>query len=304
MTDRLEAMAILVAAVDAGSLSEAARRLNLPLATVSRRVAELEDRLRTRIVERSPRGLSLTETGESYLAACRSILDQVSEAERMAAGEFREPKGLLTLTAPIVFGRLHVLPVLVEFLRTYPDVDVRLEQSDRSVSLIEEQIDAAIRIGHLADSALRARRVGEVRRVTCASPAYLAARGRPVRAEDLSGHDCISFESLVRPDRWQFGEGRAERSVRIRSRMSVNTAEAAIAAAAAGLGVTRVLSYQVAAAVADGRLQIILDADEPAPWPVHILYRPGMVPRKLRVFVDFAATRLSGSLAGGQGAAR
>ena len=299
MADRLEAMSILVSAVEAGSLSAAARRLGLPLATVSRKVSELEDRLGTRIVDRSPRGLTPTETGEAYLAACRSILDQVGEAERMVAGEFREPKGLLTLTAPIVFGRLHVLPVLAAFLETYPEVDVRLEQTDRSVSLSEEHVDAAIRIGHLADSALRARRVGEVRKVACASPAYLEAHGAPARPEELASHDCITFERLMRPDRWQFGEDGSERYVPVRSRMTVNTAEAAISAAEAGLGITRVLSYQVAAPVRAGRLQIILEEDEPPPWPVHILYRPGMVPRKLRAFVDFAAARLSAALSEG-----
>lgn len=295
--DRLDSMSILVAAVDAGSFSRAARRLGLPLATVSRRVSDLEHHLGTQVVERSPRGLTPTDAGEAYLSACRSILEQVAEAERMAAGEYRAPKGLLTLTAPIVFGRLHVLPVLADFLRAHPEVDVRLEQTDRSVSLSEEHIDAAIRIGHLADSALRARRVAQVRQVTCASPAYLDARGHPARPEELAPHDCITFERLMRPDRWQFGAGETERYVPVRSRMSVTTAEAAISAAEAGLGITRVLSYQVAAAVRAGRIRIILEADEPAPWPVNIVYRPGMVPGKLRAFIDFAAARLSARLA-------
>lgn len=300
MSDRFDSMSMLVAAVDGGSLSAGARKLGLPLATVSRRVSELEERLGTRILHRSARGLTLTEPGEAYLAACRDILEQLSEAERLAAGEFREPKGRLTLTAPIVFGRLHVLPVVAAFLKAFPEVDIRLEQTDRPVSLTEEHLDAAIRIGHLADSSLRARRVGAVRRVICASPAYLAARGCPERPEDLARHDCISFEGLMPSDRWRFGEEASERQVRIRSRLSVNTAEAAIAAAEAGLGVTRVLSYQVAAPVARGRLRIVLEAAEPAPWPVHILYRGGPVPRKLRAFVDFAAPRLAAALSGGQ----
>ncbi|WP_245514003.1 LysR family transcriptional regulator [Antarcticimicrobium luteum] len=291
-------MSMLVAAVDAGSLSAGARRLGLPLATVSRRVSELEERLGTRILLRSARGLTLTEPGEAYLAACRSILEQLSEAERLAAGEFREPKGLLTLSAPVVFGRLHVLPAVAEFLRAYPQVDVRLEQTDRPISLIEEHFDAAIRIGHPTDSSLRARRVGEVRRVICASPDYLAGRGCPERPEDLAQHHCISFEILMPSDRWRFGEGASERQVRIRARMSVNTAEAAIAAAEASLGITRVLSYQVAASVAQGKLKIILQDAEPEPWPVHILYRAGTVPRKLRAFVDFAGPRLAAALSG------
>ncbi|PLX37265.1 MAG: LysR family transcriptional regulator [Hyphomicrobiales bacterium] len=301
MTDRFDAMSVLVAAADAGSLSAAARRLGMPLATVSRWVAELEERLGTRILHRSTRGLSLTEPGEAYLAACRSILEQVGEAERVAAGEFSVPKGLLTVSAPIVFGRLHVLPVIAAFLETYREVDVRLEQSDRPVSLVEDRIDAAIRIGHLPDSRLRARRIGEVRRVICASPAYLAERGRPERPDDLAGHDCVTFENLMAPDRWQFGEGQAQRTVTVKSRMVVNTAEAAVDAAVAGLGLTRVLSYQAVEAVAAGRLEIVLQDHEPEPWPVSILYGGGLVPQKLRMFVDFAAPRLEARLANGRG---
>lgn len=296
MTDRLDSMSILVAAIDAGSLSAAARRLGLPLATVSRRVAELEKRLGTSILLRSARGLTLTDPGAAYVAACRRILEDVAEAERIAAGEFATPTGLLTLTAPIVFGRLHVLPVVTAFLKAYPDVDVRLEQTDRPTSLQEEQIDVAIRIGHLPDSSLRARKLGQVRRVVCASPDYLGARGRPERPEDLAQHDCISFENLMPSDRWPFGNGQGNRQIRIRSRMTVNTAEAAIDGAIAGLGVTRVLSYQVAAAVSAKRLEILLEHDEPEPWPVSILYRSGLVPQKIRAFVDFAAPRLASVL--------
>ncbi|AXS42395.1 LysR family transcriptional regulator [Breoghania sp. L-A4] len=301
MADRLDSMSILIAAVDAGSLSAGARELGMPLATVSRRVAELEEKLRTQLLLRSVRGLALTEAGTVYVAACRRILEQVAEAERTAAGEYSTPRGLLTLTSPIVFGRLHMVPVLADFLKAYPDVDVKLEQSDRLVSLHEEQIDAAIRIGHLPDSSLRARRLGEVRWVVCASPAYLAARGRPERAEDLAHHDCITFENLMSADRWRFGNGRDDRQVRIRSRLIVNTAEAAIDAAEAGLGIARVLSYQVAGAVAAGRLAIALETEEPEAWPVSILYGGGLVPQKLRAFIDFAGPRLSSVLSKGVG---
>lgn len=289
-------MSILVAAVDAGSLSAAARRLGVPLATVSRRVAELEDRLGTRILLRSARGLSLTEPGEAYLTACRNILEQVGEAERLAAGEFSMPKGLLALSAPIVFGRLHVLPVISSFLETYSEIDTRLDLTDRPVSIMEEHFDAAVRIGRLPDSSLRARRLGEVREVVCASTGYLAKRGRPEYAEDLSHHDCITFENLMPSDRWQFGDGRDTRHVRIRSRMVVNTAEAAIDAAVAGLGITRVLSYQVSQAVSAGSLERLLQEDEQAPLPVNILYGGGLVPQKLRAFIDFAAPRLESVL--------
>ncbi|MEZ5938988.1 MAG: LysR family transcriptional regulator [Hyphomonadaceae bacterium] len=301
MTDRLDSMSILLAAVDAGSLSAGARELGIPLATVSRRVADLEERLRTQLLVRSARGLVLTDAGTAYVAACRRILEQVDEAERTAAGKFSAPKGLLNLTSPIVFGRLHLLPVIADFLKAYPEVDVRLEQSDRLVSLQEEQIDAAIRIGRLPDSSFRARRIGEVRQVVCASPAYLSARGRPEYAEDLAHHDCITFENLMSADRWRFGEGRDSRQIRVRSRMIVNTAEAAIRAAEAGLGVTRVLFYQIADAVAAGRLAIILEAEEPEAWPVSILYGGGLVPQKLRAFIDFSAPRLSSVLSNGAG---
>ncbi|RIJ17807.1 LysR family transcriptional regulator [Henriciella mobilis] len=297
MVDRLDSMSILVTAVDAGSFTAGARELGMPLATVSRRVAELEERLGAQLVTRSTRGLALTEAGVTYVAACRRILEQVAEAERAAAGEFSAPRGLLTVTAPIVFGRIHMVPLITAFLMAYPDVDVRLHQGDRMVSFQEEHVDLAVRIGHLPDSSLRARRVGAVREVVCASPAYLAAQGEPARAEDLAHHDCITFENLMGADRWRFGD----RQVRIGSRLIVNTADAAICAAAAGLGLTRVLSYQVAEAVADGRLKIVLTGDEPEAWPVHLLYGGGILPQKLRAFIDFAAPRLSAALSGNTG---
>lgn len=298
MADRLDSMSILVAAVDAGSLSAGARQLGLPLATVSRRIADLEYSLGTQLMHRSARGVKLTDPGAAYVAACRRILEEVSEAERIASGEFSVPRGVLTLSTPIVFGRLHVLPCAVGFLQAYPEVELRLEQTDRPISLSEEHVDAAIRIGHLPDSSLRARRVGAVRQVVCASQAYLEERRRPDKPDDLSAHDCIVFENLMSNERWSFGEGTDKRAVPIRSRLTVNTAEAAIDAAVAGLGVTRVLSYQVADAVASGELEILLEKYEPSPWPVSILFRDGLVPRKLRAFIDFAAPRLEKALAG------
>lgn len=292
MTDRLQAMSILAAVVDAGSLSAGARALQMPVATVSRRVAELESALGTQLLLRSARGLSLTETGVGYLDSCRRILEDVAEAERIASGEFTAPKGVLTLAAPIVFGRLHLLPVVTEFLSTYREVDIRLEQSDRTVSLRDEHIDLALRIGNLPDSSLRARRVGEVRRVVCASPAYLRNR-RIETPQDLSGCDCITFGTLNAADHWRFGDARP---VPVHSRLMVNTAEAAIDAARAGLGLTRVLSYQVAEAVAQGQLRIVLAGSEPPPWPVHLVFGGGRVPQKLRAFVDFAVPRLEEAL--------
>jgi DNA-binding transcriptional LysR family regulator len=295
--DRLKAMSILVTAAEAGSLSAASRRLGMPLATVSRKVSELEMRLKTRLLNRSSRHLTLTEAGRSYVAACKRILDDVGEAERAASGEYLAPKGELNITAPIVFGRLHVLPLVTAFLGAYPEVDVRMVLADRMVNLVEEHIDLAVRIGELADSSLVASRVGTISRVVCASPAYFAARGTPTKPSELGTHDCITFEGLTSPNAWIFTTGKKEISVPIHSRLTVNTAEAAIDAAIAGVGITRVLSYQIANAIKLGALTVILQAFEPAPWPVSLVYAgQRRLPLKLRAFLDFVAPRLKAQL--------
>jgi DNA-binding transcriptional LysR family regulator len=291
--DRLEAMSILLAVVDAGSLSAAARRLGMPLPTVSRKVAELEAHLRARLLHRTTRQLSLTEAGAAYVAACRRILDDVGEAERIATGEYGAPKGELAVTAPIVFGRLHIVPVVAEFLAQYPEIRIKLLLTDRVVHLMEEQIDVALRIGELPDSTLVASRVGTVRSVVCASPAYLAQRGVPAGPEALAAHDCIGFDVLESRRAWVFGDGKSTVSVPVIPRLEVNTAEAAIAAATLGVGLIRVLSYQVADAVGNGALGVILRDYEPAPLPVSLVHKGQTpLPRKLRVFLDFAAPRL------------
>src|SRR6185295_18734354 len=184
--DRLEAMSILVAVVETGTLSAASRKLGVPLPTISRKVSELETHLATRLLVRSTRKLTLTDAGTSYVKACKRILEQVGDAERAATGEYSAPKGDLIITAPIVFGRLHVLPVINEFLAGFSEIDVRLMLSDRNVHLIDDHIDLAVRIGALPDSSLIATRVGAVRRVVCGSPAYFAGRGVPKKATDLS----------------------------------------------------------------------------------------------------------------------
>lgn len=296
--DRFEAMSVFVAVTEAGSLSAAGRRLGMPLTTVSRKMADLESHLGTRLLVRSSRQLSLTEAGRSYLAACRRILEELGEAERTAAGEYSAARGELLITAPIVFGRLHVLPVIAAFLRAYPEIEVRLSLADRVVHLLEEHVDLGVRIGELPDSSMVAVRVGAVRRVVCASPDYLAARGRPNRPADLAGYDIISFEGLTSPDIWRFGAGKSETFVPIRPRLTVNTAEAAIDAAADGVGVTSVLSYQAADAVASGRLALLLEEFEPPPRPVSLVYAGrGLLPLKLRAFLDFAGPRLKEALA-------
>jgi DNA-binding transcriptional LysR family regulator len=295
--DRLEAMSIVLAVVEAGSLSAAARRRGTPLATVSRKVSDLETHLGTRLLNRSSRRITLTDAGRSYVAACRRILEDVEEAERSAAGEYSAPKGDLTITAPIVFGRLHVLPIVIAFLTAYREIDVRIMLADGVANLLEDQIDLAVRIGELPDSSLVATRVGLIRRVVCGSPAYLAARGMPRSPDELACHDCIAFEGLTSPRTWTFRKGKSDLAVTIHSRLIVNTAEAAIDAAVAGVGVTRVLSYQIADAIRAGTLAVALQEFEPAPWPVSLIYAgQGLLPLKLRAFLDFAAPRLKARL--------
>lgn len=292
--DRFEAMSILVAAVETGSLTAASRDLKMPLPTVSRKLAELEAHLGTRLLARTTRRLSLTEAGSAYFEACKRILAEMGDAERIAAGEQSAPKGDLAITAPIVFGRLHVLPVINEFLALYPEINIRLMLSDRNIDLLEEQIDLALRIGRLPDSSMIATQVGTLRRVICGSPAFFGEHGMPFKPQDLAGLPAISLD-MPRPMAWSFAEGARgrQRSVDVRSRLSVNTAEAAIDAAIAGVGITRVLSYQAAEAVRQGMLTVVLADFEPPPLPVHLVHgRQGALPVKLRSFLDFAAPRL------------
>jgi DNA-binding transcriptional LysR family regulator len=295
--DRLESMSMLVAVTDAGSLSAAGRRLNVPLTTVSRKISELEAHLGTQLIQRSSRRIALTDAGTAYIEACRRILDDIGEAERAASGEYQTPRGELVITAPIVFGRLHVLPVICDFLKAYPEIDIRLVQSDRNINLTDEHIHVAVRIGALPDSNMMATRVGEVRRVVCGSPAYFAAHGAPARPADLAGHACVISDVLESPDVWRFGTGRGETAVTIRPRLLVTTAEAAIDAAVAGIGVARLLSYQVAHALGGGALTLVLEDFEPPPRPVSLLHAGGkLVPLKLRAFLDFAAPLLRARL--------
>ena len=288
-----ESMSLLVAVVDAGSLSAAARRLGVPLPTVSRKVAELESHLKARLLHRTTRKLSLTEAGDAYVAACRRILEEVGEAERVAVGEHVSPKGELAVTAPVAFGRLHVVPVIAEFLAHYPEIDVNLVLTDRVVHLMDEDADVAVRIGDLPDSTLIATRVGTVRRVVCASPEYLASRGVPSAPRDLAAHSCVNFEVLASTRAWVFGVGKSEVSVPVHSRLAVNTAEAAIAAAILGVGLIRALSYQVTDAIRNNTLCVVLQEFESAPLPVSLVHKgQAPLPLKLRAFLDFVTPRL------------
>ena len=291
-------MSLFVSVGEAGSLSAAAKRLHTPLPTLSRKLAQLEAHLGVRLVTRTTRRFALTEAGARYLESCRRLLAEVDEAERVAAGEYEAPRGRLLVTAPIVFGRLHVLPIALEFLKTYPEVDLRLSLIDRIVDLGEENLDVGVRIGMLPDSALIAARVGAVKLITCATPDYLKANGTPRAPADLARLPCIGSTNLAPPDQWTFHDKGQPIHVAIRARLTVTTAEAALDAALAGLGVTRLLSYQAADAIRAGKLQRLLRAFEPPELPVHLVHSESkLVPPKLRVFLDFAAPRLRKRLA-------
>lgn len=291
--DRFEAMRTLLAAVDGGSLSAASRALNTPLPTISRRVSDLEAHLGAQLLVRTSRKLILTEAGESFVVAARRLLDDLADAEREAGGEYRVPRGELLVTAPIMFGKLHVAPVIHAFLAAYPDVTVRLLLSDSNIDLVEAHVDVAVRVGQLPDSDMVARKLGDINWVVCASPAYLARRGQLERPDDITQHDCIAFEGLQAGRNWRIGAGANARTVEIVPRFSANTADALIDAAVAGVGVTRIMSYQAAAAVTDGRLVPLFTDLGCEPLPVHLMHRrQRSQPLKLRAFLDFVAPRL------------
>ncbi len=288
-------MAILLKVADRGSFSAASRELGIPLATVSRKVGELEAHLGTKLLARTTRKVTVTDVGAAYVASARRILGEIDEAERIAAGEFHAPRGELVVTAPILFGRLHVLPVVSDFLAAYPEISVRLALADRNLHLLEDQVDMAVRIGALHDSGMVATRIGSMRTVVCASP-QLLVEGRVLKnPDDLVALPCVNFDFMSPNPAWPFRLKHSGRSIDlpIRPRLSVSTAEAAVWAAAQGVGVTRVLQYQCADAVRDGSLRIILAEFELEPLPVHLMYvSRGALPSKIRAFLDFAAPRL------------
>jgi DNA-binding transcriptional LysR family regulator len=287
-------MTILLAAVDMGSLSAASRQLHIPLATVSRRVAELEEHLHVRLLHRGNRKVVLTDAGQSYVTSCRRIIEEIAEVERTAAGEYRAPQGELTISVSAVLGRTHVLPLVVKFQRAFPDIRVRLQFTDRFVDLVEEHVDVVVRVGELPDSNMIAKRVGLVRLMLCASPAYLKRRGVPKTPLDLATHDCVIHGNYSSPQGWEFTSGEtAAQMIHVPSRLTVNLGEAAVAAAVAGAGIARVLSYLVDDLLRSRSLVTLLEAYEPSPMPVSVVYpSQRQVPLKLRAFLDFAVPRL------------
>jgi DNA-binding transcriptional LysR family regulator len=295
--DKLESLSAFVAVVETGGFSAASRRLGRPLATVSRKVSELEESLGARLLTRSTRRVALTENGRQLFETARRVLDDLETAERVAAGEFHAPRGELVVTAPIVFGRLHVVPTAIEFLDSFPDVSLRLMLVDRLVDLLEENIDVAVRIANLPDSALVAIRIGTIRTVLCASQSYLSQHGEPLEPDDLARHRVIGTLLGSLPGEWMFRIAGALKAAPLHPRLAVSTAEAAIDAALAGFGIARVLSYQVAQPVREGRLKLLLEKFEPEPAPLSLVHAGGrFVPAKTRAFLDFMVPRLKARL--------
>jgi DNA-binding transcriptional LysR family regulator len=296
--DRFDTMTVFQTVVDTGSFSAAGRKLGMPLPTVSRKISELEQHLKAQLLTRSTRKLVLTDTGATFLAASRRLLDDLHEAERAASGEYTEPRGDLVMTAPVAFGRMHVLPVLCEFLSAYPKVNVRMSLGDRVVNLLEDHIDLALRIGALPNSGMVAKQLGEVRRVVCASPNYLNMRGTPQQPDQLAQHKCVGFDVFDAGYGWRFVLDGKETMVPIKPRLVVNSAEAAVDAVVAEAGVASVLSYQAEAALRQGKVSLVLRGFETPPMPVNFLYLgQGRLPLKVRAWLDFATPRLRERLA-------
>jgi len=294
--DRLQAMEVFVAVVDSGGFAAAARRLDLSAPVVTRAVAELEARLGVRLLTRTTRTVRVTEAGARYAEDCRRILADVGDSESATSGSRRLVKGLLNVTAPAVFGNLHVTPIVADYLCRYPDVDAQCLFVDRVVNLVDEGLDVAVRIGELPDSSLQAIPVGRVRRMLVATPGYLAAHGRPSHPNELPEHVLIQPTGVSPYPEWRFAHGGRPVVQRIRPRLRTTTNDAARSAALTGLGIARLVSYQVADDLASGALEPLLTDFETPPLPVHVLHREGRhMTQKVRAFVDLAVDMLRGN---------
>jgi len=291
--DRLHLMIVFVAVAETESFAAASRRLGLSPPAVTRAIAELEKRLGVKLFNRTTRFVRATEAGQRYLEDSRRIIGEIDDADEAAAGVNAAPRGHLAVTAPVLFGKMFVLPIIVEYLRRYPDMQMSALFLDRAVNLLEEGLDVGIRIGELPDSTMKATRVGSVRRVLCASPEYLTKHGTPDKPAALSTHSIIAANGVSPTHEWKFRQGGKSIAARVTPRLTVNSNDAAIDAALQGFGITRLLSYQIAPQVASGRLKIILREFEPAPMPIHVLHREGRYgSAKVRSFVDLIVDQL------------
>ncbi|MCR4264895.1 LysR family transcriptional regulator [Nitratireductor sp. ZSWI3] len=290
--DRFQAMRIFAKVAETGSFARAGRELHISPPAVTRAIAGLEEIIGTRLFIRTTRSVTLTEAGERYIEDCRRILAEVEEAEAAAAGSFSRPTGTLTVSASVLFGRIYVLPVLMEYLDRHPGVAARALLLDRVTNLVDEGIDVAVRIGHLPLSSLSAVRVGTVRRIVCGSPDYFRRHGTPHAPADLAAHRIVAATSAWASPEWRFGT-KEKTIVRVTPRLFCSTNDAAIEAAVQGWGLTRILSYQVAPLIAEGKLVAALTDQEEEPLPIHIVHPEGRrVTAKVSAFVQLAAQRL------------
>jgi len=281
-------MEVFVAVAEAESFSGAARSLGLSPPAVSRAIGALEERMNMKLLTRTTRAVRVTDAGQVYLEAVRRILGDIDEAEETATGAQAEPRGRLSVTAPVQFGQMFVTPAIVAYLRRYPEMEVSALFVDRVVNLQEEGVDVGIRIGELPDSTMKAIRVGQVSRVVCASQDYLATNPEPRTPEDLARHLIVSATAVTPTHEWKFHHGIATTAVRVRPRLSISSVGGALEAVTSGFGITRLMSYQVAPHLDSGKLKILLANYEPPPLPIHVLHLEGRyASAKVRTFVDF-----------------
>ena len=286
-------MTVFVAVAEEQSFAGGARKLGMSPPAVTRAVASLEKRLGVKLLTRTTRFVRATDAGQQYLEHARRIIAELNEADDAAAGVHAEPRGQLAVTAPVLFGRLYVVPGIIEYLRRYPDMSISALFLDRVVNLLEEGMDVGVRIGELPDSTMRAIGVGHVRRVVCVSPEYLKQHGVPKSPADLAGHTMISSSAVTPAIEWQFVNGNKKINVKVTPRLTVTNNDAAIQAALQGFGLTRLLSYQIASHLASGQLQTVLSEYEPPKLPIHVLHREGrQASAKVRTFVDLLVERL------------
>ncbi len=291
--DRFSEMQIFVAVAECEGFAAGARKLKISPPAATRAVADLEHRLGIKLLNRTTRYVRVTDAGQRYLDDCKRILAQVTEADEAAIGINAAPRGHLVITAPVLFGRMYVMPCVVEYLQKYPDTEISALFVDRVVNMLDEGVDVALRVGELSDSSFKAIKVGTVRRVVCASPAYIEKYGLPQHPNDLSEHQIVVASSLSPNVEWRFLENKQSKIVRVKPRLTVTSNDAAIEAAVEGLGITRLISYQIAPELQSGRLKIILSEYEYPALPIHVLHREGRnASTKVRAFIDLVAERL------------
>lgn len=292
--DQLDAMRVYVAVVESQGFSAASRALGIPVPTVCRKVAHLEEKLGVQLLVRSTRKVSTTNSGMQYYDDARRILEDLNDSNRRVAGEYQQIKGLLTITAPALFGRLHILPIVNDFMRLHDEVEVRLLLTNHMLDMLEEHIDLGVSIGSRSPGSMKVVPVTEMRLIVCASPQYLSAAGRPSKPDDLLDHETITFARSCMQSPWPFKMPTGDdREINLKSRLVVNTAEAAVDSALKDTGLTQLYYYEAKSYIAAGELEVVLESYEIEPAPVIITIPQGLrTPQKVNAFVDFAITEL------------